>query len=120
MSNEDEPVDGPNPELYDRLSTPYLTQEDADRRLLAFLRKVQQLREEMEVSDVVVMCTNHYEKQASAADDPGDKVSSVRTLALGHPDIHAELGALAYQHYTLPLIQRASKLAKIAVIPEKK
>lgn len=111
MSDEKEEVvlglGGPNPELYARLSKPYLNRGEADHSLNAFLLGVQKLREECGIAEALVIAGTYF-------DGDEKETVSVKALAMGSPEMRAQLGALAYQQYTLPEIERAERLAQIA------
>ncbi len=111
-SDVDDPDYGPNPELYDDLSEPYNNKADADEALKGFLLAVKQLREDYAIPEVLVLAATHYSPA------PGEKESvSVRAVAFGHPDFRAQLGALAFNSYTLPVIERAEELRAMATAP---
>lgn len=108
-TKDEKPVVGPNQDLYDRLSQPLPDREFAGTRLDIFLSKVQRLREDLGISDVLVICAVHYKP----AEGEKETISS-KALALGSPEITSQLGALGFQAYTLPEIQRGDKLRAIA------
>jgi len=100
---------GPNPELYARVSKPYPTAVQANEQLNKFLHGVKALREELGIAEVLVLGAVHF------VPDTGLKETmSVKALALGSPDARAQLGALAFQQYTAPEIERAEELRRLA------
>ena len=109
ISKEKGPTVGPNPDLYARLSRPYNDRLQADAQLDLFLKRVQQAREELGISDVLVVCALHIKPSESEKE-----TISCKALALGSPDTTAQLGALGFQAYTLPEIKAADKLRAIA------
>ena len=104
-------------DLYTKLSDPSNGKEEADAKLLNFLRGVEQLRRELGIPDVLVIGACHYIDPNYDEDGPQ---STIRALALGQPNIHAELGAIGYQQYTMPMINRAAELARLVTGQAKK
>ena len=100
---------GPNPDLYDRLSKPYVDRSDGEEQMDVFMRRVQELREEYGIPDVLLVCSVHFTPVE------GEKETiACKAIAYGHPDTSAQLGALAFQAYTLPVIQQGDKLHAMA------
>lgn len=108
-SKEKGPTVGPNPDLYDRLSEPYADRSDGDEQMNVFMRRVQELREEYGIPDVLLVCSVHF------VPAEGEKETiACKAIAYGHPDTSAQLGALAFQAYTLPVIRQGDKLRAMA------
>lgn len=103
---------GPNPELYAKLSQPHKTQEEADFALKGFLLAVKKLREEYGIPELLVIGACYFEPRA----DSKNTVSS-RAVAFGAHEMRAQLGALAFNAYTLPELERAEQLRDIATGP---
>lgn len=112
MTQEEETLDealgGPNPELYKRLSAPYATAVASDNALNDFLLGVQELREKCGIAEVLVVAAVYVESPDKATN------TAAKALAMGHPDMRAQLGALAFQQYTAPVLERADALRKLA------
>ena len=108
MSEEQEkPEFGPDPELYARMSKPYESKEAADAALKRFMLGVKALREECGIAEVMMLVANHITAETK-------NTVSCQALALGSPDFRAELGAMAFQMYTAPALERAERLRKMA------
>lgn len=103
---------GPNPELYERLAKPYGTKEEADHSVKGFLLAVKKLREEYGIPEVLVMAAAHF-----TPDEKTKETVTVRAVAFGSPEFRAQLGALAFNQYTLPEIERAEQLRNLATSP---
>ena len=102
---------GPDPELYARMSKAYESREDAEAALRRFMLGVKKLREECGVAEVMLLVANHYV-------GPGTKTSvSCQSMTMGSPDFRPELGALAFQTYTAPSLERADRLRRMAESP---
>lgn len=99
---------GPNPELYKRLSLPYATAVASDNALNDFLVGVQELREKCGIAEVLVVAAVYVDSPDKATN------TAAKALAMGHPDMRAQLGALAFQQYTAPVLERADSLRKLA------
>lgn len=105
----DAELGGPNQELYDRLREPFAKRSEADASLNGFLVGLKRLREEFHIPEVVVV--------AGAFFTPAEgqkETFACKALGLGSPDGHAQLGALAFQQYTAPEIERGEKLRQLA------
>lgn len=103
-----EALGGPNPELYERLSKPFDSKKDADGVLAAFLSEVKKLRETYLIPEVVIIAAAFFEPAE------GEQTTACVALALGSPEYRAQLGALAFQQYTAPEIERGERLRKMA------
>jgi hypothetical protein len=104
---------GPDPDLYARMSEPYVSRAAAEVQLKKFLLGVKRLREECGVAEVMLMAGNHFTKEEGKED-----TTSCMSLALGNPDFRPEFGAMAYQQYTLPEVLKAARWAKVAITPD--
>lgn len=104
------PKFGPDPDLYASMSKPYESKEAADAAIERFMVGVKKLREECRIAEVVMLVANHV-----VIDDK--QTMSCQALALGNPDFRAELGAMAFQTYTAPALERAKRLRAMAAAP---
>lgn len=109
MSDEHENEYGPNPELYAKLAERYESKEEADFALKGFLLAVKKLREEFRVPEVMVHGACHFKPE-----NEGKKAVTIRAAGFGAPEFRAQLGALAFNTYTLPEIERAEQLRALA------
>lgn len=118
---KDDPIDplevGANPGLYASVSKPPRPDvRTADNDVTAFLREVAVLRVKHRIPEVLVLAAVHFEP---SAENPADSVA-IRGIAYGHPDYRAQLGAMAFNTYTLPVINQADALRALAMQKEDK
>ena len=93
-------------ELYKHLAKPKKKLE-AQEALAKFIARLEEIRVECEIPDVVVACTC----PVLVADDGTTPIASpVTLLSLGDSTVAAELGSIVFRKYTLPTIKRAEAL----------
>lgn len=117
MSDEQDKEYGPNPELYAKLSRPYASKEEADHSLKGFLLAVKKLREEYNIPEVLLIGACFFDPEE------GEKETvTIRAVVFGSPEFRAQMGAMAFNTYTLPEIKRADQLRNMAMSnpPKKK
>lgn len=97
-----------DPDLYGRMAEPYVDRAEAEKAVEAFLERVQVLREECRIPELVVVAAVHM--------TPGEHgvTSAIGSVARGSSQNIAQLGAYAYRRYTVPTIQAAKQLADLA------
>lgn len=111
MSDQEKPEFGPDPELYARMSKPYASQAEADASIKRFMLGIKKLREECGIAEVLMMVANHVDAAATGA---GKNTVTCQALVLGSPDFRPELGAMAFQLYTAPFLERADRLREMS------
>ena len=104
-----EELAGPNPELYERLSQKVSDPDVADERIIAFFRDLKRIREQHGIPELLVVCGVHHEPVEGSNTN-----IVVRVGAYGDPDMPATLGAVAFNTFTLPEIERGEKLSRVA------
>ena len=117
---DDQPQDplemSANPGLYNMLKPPRADLGEAESSVDAFLREVSVLRVRHRIPEVLVLAAVHFVPDPAKPDD----TVAIKGVAYGHPDYRAQLGALAFNTYTLPTIQQAEALQGLAMNQGKK